>query len=203
MLWATTLLRCGLALSTTEESETQGRVTDAVARVNSRFSTLTYQPIVFLPTPDLTFSQYLGLLTDLHNHVIAQTAQKFVSSFLTRCLRVHVEHQQQADPSTDVSPLDLSLVVPRFRHSRRRLLLVDLEGCLWIRDSDPRVRMTESPPQEVFDILSKLTEDNRNEVWILSGLQVKGVLENLAEVIPRLGIWHVFQIAHKELTSSS
>lgn len=52
-----------VALSTTEENETQGRVTDAVARVNSRFSTLTYQPIVFLPTPDLTFSQYLGLLT--------------------------------------------------------------------------------------------------------------------------------------------
>ena len=50
-------------MSTTEENETQGRVSDAVARVNSRFSTLTYQPIVFLPTPDLTFSQYLGLLT--------------------------------------------------------------------------------------------------------------------------------------------
>ena len=104
---------------------------------------------------------------------------------------MHLEHQQQADPSTDVSPLDLSLVVPRFRHSRRRILLIDLEGCLWIRDPDPRVRMNERPPQEVFDILTKMTEDSRNEVWILSGLQVSGVLEELAERIPRLGIWCV------------
>jgi len=37
-------------------------VTDAIARINSRFSSLTYQPVVFLHTQDLTFSQYLALL---------------------------------------------------------------------------------------------------------------------------------------------
>ena len=36
---------------------------DLVGRINSRFSTLTYQPIVFLHTDDVTFSQYLALLT--------------------------------------------------------------------------------------------------------------------------------------------
>ena len=36
---------------------------DAVARVNAVFSTLTYQPIVFLYTQAVTFSQYLALLT--------------------------------------------------------------------------------------------------------------------------------------------
>ena len=35
---------------------------DVVARINSRFSTLTYQPVVFLHTDDLSFSQYLALL---------------------------------------------------------------------------------------------------------------------------------------------
>lgn len=41
----------------------QGGVADLVSRINSRFSTLTYQPVVFLHTQDLTFSQYLALLT--------------------------------------------------------------------------------------------------------------------------------------------
>jgi trehalose-6-phosphate synthase len=38
-------------------------VSDVVSRINNRFSTLTYQPVVFLHTHELTFSQYLALLT--------------------------------------------------------------------------------------------------------------------------------------------
>ncbi|KAG6913660.1 hypothetical protein DXG01_005280, partial [Tephrocybe rancida] len=38
-------------------------VTEAISRINSRFSTHTYQPVVFLHTQDLTFSQYLALLS--------------------------------------------------------------------------------------------------------------------------------------------
>ena len=34
-----------------------------VSKINSMFSSLTYQPVVFLHTQDLTFSQYLALLT--------------------------------------------------------------------------------------------------------------------------------------------
>jgi trehalose 6-phosphate synthase/phosphatase len=41
----------------------QGSVADVVSHINSRFSTLTYQPVVFLHTQDLTFNQYLALLT--------------------------------------------------------------------------------------------------------------------------------------------
>ena len=52
-----------VALQTTEENEAQGGVADVVSHLNSRFSTLTYQPVVFLHTQDLTFSQYLALLT--------------------------------------------------------------------------------------------------------------------------------------------
>ena len=33
-----------------------------ISRINSRFSTLTYQPVVFLHTQDVSFSQYLALL---------------------------------------------------------------------------------------------------------------------------------------------
>ena len=51
-----------VALQTSEENEAHGGVADIVARINSRFSTLTYQPVVFLHTDDLSFSQYLALL---------------------------------------------------------------------------------------------------------------------------------------------
>ena len=52
-----------VALQTSEENETHGGVADVATRINSNFSTLTYQPVVFLHTDDLSFSQYLALLT--------------------------------------------------------------------------------------------------------------------------------------------
>ena len=52
-----------VALQTTESNEVAGGVADIVSHINSRFSTLTYQPVVFLHTQDLTFSQYLALLS--------------------------------------------------------------------------------------------------------------------------------------------
>jgi trehalose-6-phosphate synthase len=53
-----------VALQTTESNElAAGGVSDVVARINSAFSTLTYQPVVFLHTQEVTFSQYLALLT--------------------------------------------------------------------------------------------------------------------------------------------
>jgi len=53
-----------VALQTTESNEAQaGGVADIVSRINSKHSTLTYQPVMFLHTQDLTFSQYLALLS--------------------------------------------------------------------------------------------------------------------------------------------
>ncbi|KAG6816474.1 hypothetical protein H0H87_005761 [Tephrocybe sp. NHM501043] len=271
-------------------------VTEAISRINSRFSTLTYQPVVFLHTQDLTFSQYLALLSaadaflvtslregmalrshefvecqegrwrplilseftgsysysgfrsciainpwdtrgtaeainqaltmsdeeahtrweDLHNHVTTQTAQAFVTTFLTRTLRAHAE---DLAPNTEVPRLDVARVLPRYKHSRGRLVLLDLEGTLWKRDlsRDGLARMEEDyltagtkesqpesngekveeagpcvprvqVPEEVLLILERLVADPRNEVWLLSGLRVRGVLERIAERIPKLGI---------------
>lgn len=52
-----------VALPTTENNELAGGVSDMVARLNARFSTLTYEPIVFLHTHEVGFSEYLALLT--------------------------------------------------------------------------------------------------------------------------------------------
>ncbi|KAL0953061.1 hypothetical protein HGRIS_007261 [Hohenbuehelia grisea] len=261
-----------VALHTTESNELAGGVADVVSHINSRFSTLTYQPVVFLHTQDLTFSQYLALLSvadaflvtslregmalrthefvecqegryrplilseftgsysysgfrsciainpwdkrgtatainqaltmsegemksrweDLHAHVTTQTAQAFVTSFLTRCLRAHTEHIHANNATTDsddTPSLDMHRILPRWRHSPKRLVLVDLEGTLWLRDvsREGLVRGEFDVPEEVYRVLGRLVEERRNEVWVLSGLR-KGMLEGLVERVPKVGI---------------
>lgn len=62
--WQGKVVLIQVALQTSELNEAAaGGVADAVARINARYATLTYQPVVFLHTQDLTFSQYLALLT--------------------------------------------------------------------------------------------------------------------------------------------
>ncbi len=61
--WAGEVVLIQVALATTEENEEVGEATDVVSRINNKYSTLTYQPVVFLHVQDITFSQYLALLT--------------------------------------------------------------------------------------------------------------------------------------------
>ena len=100
------------------------------------------------------------------------------------------------DDSISVPPLDLSRVLPRYKHSRKRLILVDFEGTLWIRDLTRAglVGMAKGEyefPEEVANVLGKLAEDSRNEVWLLSGLRIDGVLERIREKVPKVGIVYV------------
>ena len=114
--------------------------------------------------------------------MVTQTAQAFVTSFLTRCLRVNIE---QGD--TQVASLDVALLLPRYRHSQRRLLLIDFEDTLWERN--PRRQHEgkgEGVPTEAIEVAKRLSEDNRNEVWLLSGLPVK-TLDDVAKSTPKVG----------------
>ncbi|KAG2078648.1 glycosyltransferase family 20 protein [Suillus decipiens] len=257
-----------VALQTTESNElAAGGVSEIVARINSAFSTLTYQPVVFLHTQEVTFSQYLALLTvadaflvtslregmalrthefvecqdgrhrplilseftgsysysgfrsciavnpydthgtakairqaltmsdeealsrweDLHNHVVTQTAQTFVTSFLTRCLRANTEHITQTDLNS-VPALNTTLLLPRYKHSSRRILLLDFEGTLWHSDmSRAGLLAPFVPPEGAIELLNKFSANKRNEVWLLSGLPIKS-LEQVSEKAPGVGI---------------
>ena len=101
------------------------------------------------------------------------------------------------DDSIFVPPLELARVLPRYKHSRKRLILVDFEGTLWSRDLSRAglVGMEKGEyvfPEEAVNVLGKLAEDARNEVWLLSGLRVDGVLERVREQVPKVGIVYVF-----------
>jgi trehalose 6-phosphate synthase/phosphatase len=96
------------------------------------------------------------------------------------------------------------MLVPKYKYSQRRIILVDFEGTLWRRDLSRRgvlemhggadagaqpvkLKLPEEV-EEAIGVLGKLAEDRRNEVWLLSGLRAKGVLEAVAERVPKVGI---------------
>ncbi|KAI8643620.1 glycosyltransferase family 20-domain-containing protein [Parasitella parasitica] len=60
--WRGKVVLIQIALSTSEQNELRAHISDVVSRVNSKFSNISYQPIVFLHQ-DISFSQYLALLT--------------------------------------------------------------------------------------------------------------------------------------------
>ncbi|KAJ7151517.1 alpha,alpha-trehalose-phosphate synthase [Mycena filopes] len=256
-----------VALQTTS-TDLAGSIADVVTHINSRFSTLTYQPVVFLPTQDLTFSQYLALLTvadaflvtslregmalrthefvecqegrhrplilseftgsysysgfrsciainpwdtrgtaeaihqaltmsddealsrweDLHNHVTTQTGQAFVTTFLSRCLRSHTEQHLQSRQAAPT--LDVGRVLPRYKHSAKRLVLMDFEGTLWTRPKSgaPAEGTEDAGLERALELLRRFAADRRNDVWLLSGLPIEGVLAHIAKEVPRIGI---------------
>lgn len=61
--WVGRVVFVQVALATNEENEEAGSANEVVSRINAKYSSLTYQPVVFLHVQDITFSQYLALLT--------------------------------------------------------------------------------------------------------------------------------------------
>ncbi|KAG1831672.1 hypothetical protein DFJ58DRAFT_871548, partial [Suillus subalutaceus] len=120
---------------------------------------------------------------DLHNHVVTQTAQ----TFLARCLHANTEHTTQTDHHS-VPALNTTLLLPSYKHSPRRILLLDFEGTLWRPDMSRAGLLAPFVPTEgAVELLNKFSANKRNDVWLLSGLPVKS-LERVAEQAPDVGI---------------
>ena len=132
----------------------------------------------------------LAVHKDLHRHVVAQTAQTFTNSFLTRVVRAYNDHQRGTDVES-VARFDVSRVLTQYKYSAKRLLLLDLEDTLWTRKSSAGFIKQGTPftiPQEVFDLLNKLKEDSKNEIWVLSGLPIKDGMDQIATNVPGIGL---------------
>src|SRR5713101_4364122 len=116
------------ALSTSETNKLLPNVVDVVSRINSKFSTLTYQPIIFFYTHDVTFPQYLALLTVADTFIVTSLREGMVSAsngpvmilIYSQALRTHefVECQEERK-----RPLILSEVSGAVRQWRLVLVL--------------------------------------------------------------------------------
>ena len=118
--WVGRVVLVQVALATVQENHEVGDVSDIVSRINRKHSSLTYQPVVFLHVNEITFSQYLALLTmadafvatslregmnlTSHEYVIAQEERKrplILSEFtgaysaLRACIGINPFHAQQ------------------------------------------------------------------------------------------------------------
>lgn len=88
----------------------------------------------------------------------------------------------------------------RWRHGQRRLILLDWEGALYLDDPllSPSItsadRLSADPSSQpdsfkaAIDVLRKLSDNRKNEVWLLSDLPVKGALSQIAVEVPKIGI---------------
>ena len=90
--WVGRVVLVQVALATVQEGDEAAETTRIVARINNKHSSLTYQPVAFLHVQEITFSQYLALLSmaDLflatslregmnlttHEYIVAQAAKK-------------------------------------------------------------------------------------------------------------------------------
>ncbi|KAG9043488.1 hypothetical protein FS837_009481 [Tulasnella sp. UAMH 9824] len=262
-----------VALSTTSENQSAASdaLSTAISKINSRFSSLSYTPVVLLHTTELNFSQYLALLTvadafmvsslregmalrthefiecqeerkrplilsevqftgsysfsgfrscfvinpydaiqtasamaaaltisdeeattrwnDLHKHVISQTAQAFVTSFLTRTVRAHAEHTQKPVEKIAVLPplTGDSEVLQEFQKSKKRLILIGVENTLVQHDPKTTRDLDFYLPDDALELLKKLSEDERNVVYLLSSRPVSGALEKIVDTLPNVG----------------
>lgn len=261
--WVGQVVLIQVALATTEENEEAGQASDVVSRINRRWGSLTYQPVVFLHVQDITFSQYLALLTvadaflasslregmgltpheyiicqevkhrplilsefvgsysslraclgfnpfnakqaslaihkaltmnedemferwqDLHRTVVTQTAQHWITSFLSRLERAHAE--QQFRDTAFIPRLEIAQLVSEWRAAKTRLILLDLEDTLVSETPLNLYKHGFRPSPKVLERLRALTADPNNSVYVLSGLGMAN-LNQLAEEVPRLGL---------------
>ncbi|KAE8268566.1 hypothetical protein A4X09_0g3786 [Tilletia walkeri] len=261
--WVGQVVLIQVALATTEENEEAGQASDVVARINRRWGSLTYQPVVFLHVQDITFSQYLALLTvadaflasslregmaltpheyiicqevkhrplilsefvgsysslraclgfnpfntkqasmaiaralsmeedemferwqDLHRTVVTQTAQHWITSFLSRLERAHAE--QQFRDTAFIPRLEIAQLVSEWRAAKTRLILLDLEDALVSQTPLSLHKSGFRPSAKLLDRLRSLTADPKNSVYVLSGMGMVN-LTALADAVPRLGL---------------
>jgi trehalose 6-phosphate synthase/phosphatase len=64
------------------------------------------------------------------------------------------------------SSLNRPLLLDHYKHAQRRLFLFDYDGTLTPIVNDPAAAI---PSARLTDILKKLSEDPRNQIWIISG----------------------------------
>lgn len=108
----------GLASPSTHD--TRGTTNDHQARVlASRVHGDKLTPTGALTMNDEALSHW----EDLHNLVVTQTAQAFVTLFLTRCIHANTRHTAQMDLSI-VPAVDMVRLLSWFKYSPKRRLLL-------------------------------------------------------------------------------
>lgn len=99
---------------------------------------------------------------DLYPIAAELKVQNWIESGLGRLLRHELKHEV----TTSTPELDTSKFVSAYKAAERRLFLLDYDGTLTPIVKDPAAAV---PSDRLKDILTKLCDDPKNEIWIISG----------------------------------
>ncbi|KAG0208753.1 threalose-6-phosphate phosphatase [Mortierella sp. GBA30] len=111
----------------------------------------------------------------LHNHVLAHTAQFWAKNFISELIL----NVGTWDQSTPTPYLDLNLMVDKYRSAKRRLLMFDYDGTLTPIRKTPGAAV---PQEHMLKALAALVQDPNNVVWVISGRDQKVLEEWLGDV---------------------
>ncbi len=99
----------------------------------------------------------------MQRHLQTYTVHKWADSFMDALQKPRAIHQLVTRP---VNPTISKQIVNAYRHSKRRLLLLDYDGVLESFHNDPAAA---TPTKTLLQLLQKLGSDPKNDIMIISG----------------------------------
>ncbi|KAF9289759.1 threalose-6-phosphate phosphatase [Mortierella alpina] len=111
----------------------------------------------------------------LHDHVLAHTAQFWAKNFISELIL----NVGTWDQSTPTPYLDLGAMVDKYRDAKKRLLMFDYDGTLTPIRKTPGAAV---PQEHMLKALVALANDPNNVVWVISGRDQKVLEEWLGDV---------------------
>ncbi|PWN92236.1 hypothetical protein FA10DRAFT_266032 [Acaromyces ingoldii] len=99
---------------------------------------------------------------DLYHQVVSHTSHTWAAS-LVKLLVQRILGEQSAHFTP---PLNRSLLVQRYKEAGKRMFLLDYDGTLTPIVKDPEAAL---PSKKLLEALQKLTSDERNIVYVISG----------------------------------
>ncbi|ORY33530.1 hypothetical protein BCR33DRAFT_856189 [Rhizoclosmatium globosum] len=202
-----------VALSTTEENENESQVNEIVSRINSKFGTIEYLPVVYLQQ-NISFSHYLALLsiadacliTSLrdgmnltsHEYVVCQQEKKALSSsvnlpehtqswvqhFVSEIPKVHEELERM--DTSHIPLLETGVVVKAYQASTKRIFFLDHDGTISHHVPDHQVDEFVETDASVVALVRALASDPQNLVYVMSGRGRKELIQFVG--IPNVGL---------------
>jgi trehalose 6-phosphate synthase/phosphatase len=120
---------------------------------------------------------------NLYKAVMHQTADHWFNALLTKLDEVYDEQLKR--DTVSVPRLSIPALASQYQASQRRLFFLDYEGTLvaW----GPTNRIIPTSPQRTIDTLNDLLQDERNEVYVMSG-RSPDELDSMLKRVPNLGL---------------
>lgn len=110
------------------------------------------------------------------------TIQNWTDSFLKKLVNIS---QRKGQDGKITPALNRPLLLKSYEEAKRRLFLFDYDGTLTPIVQDPAAAI---PSARLYSIISKLAQDPRNQIWIISGRDQQFLNRWFGSKIPQIGL---------------